>query len=325
MDEQKQYDEKEALTDPANAETAPTLVSPVSDFTTPAVTRSGHRESFLSRFLFFWRNHKVLSAIFVIVIVLEIVSGGGMGVKGVWNLGMRSVYVENLRYTLTPDRKELVVSYDLKSVRTLLKEPHLLKPRPKELRIPLAPMPRNTRKITVDVVLDPTAQPSTGEHLGPLSYMDEHTTTAPCMGRLLTETGEIGSESATWWPGSNPNSNCRLVIHPQDEPLLDVYFLCTTPRCLLIPYGRDGERRAMLCLKYKENPYPYDSAPFMWEILKKHPEVLKTSRDNGFLMWCLRIVLLPFGLLYDVFVVPVLFVLQLLCLIQFLNLLGRGQ
>ena len=59
--------------------------------------------------------------------------------------------------------------------------------------------------------------------------------------------------------------------------------------------------------------------------LKKHPEVLKTSRDNGFLMWCLRIVLLPFGLLYDVFVAPVLFVLQLLCLIQFLNLLGRGQ
>ncbi|MBP5586547.1 MAG: hypothetical protein J6Y92_09370 [Lentisphaeria bacterium] len=271
---------------------------------TSAATKPVRGESLLSRFLSFCQRHKVLSMIFAIAIVLEIVFGGGPGVKGIWNLGVRTVGVENLQYSLTPDRKELVIRYDIETVRTIV-GPLKLESRPAETRIPLDPMPGSVRKITVEVVTDPAVRPAFNDYLGTYGNRDENTKMLPCMGYLLQETGPASGPGIELWKPDSPDSNCRLAIHPHDVPLLDESFCCMSTRCLLIPYGRDGGRRVMLRLSYVDDPHPYSNAPFLREILGEHPEAMKGGRDNNLLLWCMRIMLLPFGLLFDMVFVSI--------------------
>ena len=306
MDEQKRFEEKEPATNPVNADAEPSPVSPAPDAgpDAPAATKPVRRESFFSRFLSFCQRHKILSSFFAIVIALEIFFGGGPGVKDIWNLGVRTVGVENLRYTLTPDRKELVIRYDIETVRTIV-GPLKLESSPAETRIPLDPMPDSVRKITVEVVTDPAVRPAFNEYLGTYGYRDENTKLLPCMGYLLQETGPTSGPGIELRKPGSTDSNCRLAIHPHDVPLLDEAFLCKSPKCLLIPYDRDGSRRVMLCLSYVDDPNPYDLAPFMREILGEHPDALKRGRDNNLLVWCLRFLLLPFGLLFDMVFVPI--------------------
>jgi len=191
--------------------------------------------------------------------------------------------------------------------------PRALKSQQAETRIPLDPLPRDARKLVVNIVPDPAARPSFKDALGAQSYTPEQTPALlRCMGRLLPETGDIEPGSAIWTPES-PDDNCRLVIHPNDEPMLAENFICMSPQCLLIPCDKEGDRRTMLCLSYLGNPYPYDFAPFMREMMNEHPEAtMRRSRDNGFLTWCGRILLLPLGLLFDMTILPLAYLYMLL-------------
>ena len=315
MDEPKRFDDNETATAPATPEKKTLSLPPLPRANDPDTVMTGRREPLSRRILISCRDwisrHKIQSAIFAIAIVLEIVFGGGVGVRGALNIGTRNVHIENPRYAPTPDGKELVITYDVVSERTIM-NPRSLGRQQAETRIPLDPLPRDVRKIVVDVVLDPAARPSIMDTLGAQSYTPEQTPAQlPCMGRLLPESGDIEPGSAIWTPDS-PDVNCRLVIHPNDEPLLADNFICMTPRCLLIPSDKEGDRRAMLCLSYLGNSYPYDFAPFMREILSEHPEAMKRSRDNGFLTWCVRILLVPLGLLYDVTILPLVYLYMLL-------------
>ena len=123
MDDPKRFEDNETASTQTAADKTPP-VAPLPRPDDPDAVMTGRREPFLRRILIScsdWiSRHKILSTIFAIAIVLEIVFGGGVGVRGALNIGTRNVLIANPRYTPTPDWKELVITYDVVTERTIM-------------------------------------------------------------------------------------------------------------------------------------------------------------------------------------------------------------
>ena len=221
------------------------------------------------------------------------------GYRDTWvNIGKHVTEVVNPHYALSPDRKELVVTYELETKYSVPSwyNPGRAARRTAETRIPLDPPADGLKKLFVEVVVDPDARPSssvwTHSENGREVYMPSFTNNL---------------ESLPDDPGSPPDPlhvrrdglNWRLTLRQEDLPILSENLMFVAGS-FLIPYGRDGERYVMISADRDMFP------PFIQFIQKEHPEVNTESWDRGFPVYCIKLLSVPWGFLYDMITFPFL-------------------
>ena len=294
----------------------------------PRIERSGgHMETPESLFQFFWhyRRRFILLVIFVLFVAFAIYDISYLHWPGIdegWcRIGRHTTYLGNVRYALTPDRNELVVSYDLVTMQEgwLENSRFLAASRQAETRIPLDPMPDTVKRYVVDVVVDPNVEAVRyvgAERIG----VSEWPPSFPVMGILVPDPEPEPRETRGGTQKLPDGPNCSLHLRVDDLPLLSGNFSCRiwndslakvrnangghnyfspTGSAVLIPYDRDGDRHVMLCAMWDNGP-----VPFYRQIIEEHPEINRITWDtpaSPFRTWCGRILSLPLGLLEDFF------------------------
>ena len=304
MDEQNHIEETDAATSPANATGS-------AAETTPA----GKKRKRLGVGCLI-----VFLAVFVVFALFDLFSFHMPGIDdGFYRIGRQTTYLRNVRYALTPDRNELVVSYDLVTMQEgwLENSRFLAASCQEETRIPLDPMPDTVKRYVVDVVIDPHIKAD--EYFGPhTSGIREWPSSFPEMGILVPDPEPEPRE--TRGMGLPDGPNCSLHLREDDLPLLSGNFCClvwndslakvrnesggynyplSNAFALLIPYDREGDRYVMLSPLWDHSP-----VPFYRQIIAEHPEIGRMTWDtpaSPFQTWCGRILSLPLGLLEDMF------------------------
>ena len=257
------------------------------------------------------------------------------GYRGTWdNPGKRVTGIANLQYALSPDRKEIVLTYEIvtkyyDSVSISYYNPRYAPDRvssvPTETHIPLDSMSDAVVKCSVEVVVDPAAERSYSTSWGVAGYEESRLT---CFRNLepADESSLVRLSQAE--RNTMPDGlNYRLTIHPEEAPLPagcvagEVRWPHESLRgrqraatILMIPYDRNGDRYVMLSGKQvfpgpgKEGFLP----TFFSQIKQEHPEVVTTTWDTGVLTWCKRILLVPLGFFCDMIYFPYLCIFGLM-------------
>ena len=290
----------------------------------PRIERSGHAETPESRFQFFWhyRLRYILLVFLVLFATFAIYDISCLHMPGIdegfYRIGRQTTYLRNVRYALTFDRNELVISCDLETMQEgwLKNSRFLAASRPAETRIPLDPMPDTVKRYVIDVVIDPYVKAD--QYFGPhTSGIREWPSSFPEMGILVPDPEPEPRE--TMGMGLPDGPNCSLHLREDDLPLLSGNFCCLAWNdslakvrnesggydylfnafALLIPYDREGDRYVMLSPLWDHGP-----VPFYRQIIAEHPEIGRMTWDtpaSPFRTWCGRILSLPLGLLEDLF------------------------
>ena len=225
------------------------------------------------------------------------------------NIGKHVTVVMNPHYELSPDRKELVVTYELKTRsvqdQAVFRFDGEDNPgagrsalRTAETRIPLDPPADGLKKLFVEVVVDPDARPSSSVwthnengRVVCIPYFQGN------MESLPDDPGERNPPDPLHVRPDGPNR--RLTLRQEDLPILSENLMFVAGS-FLIPYGRDGERYVMISADRDMFP------PFIQFIQKEHPEVNTVSSDRGFWIYCIKLLSVPWGFLYDMITFPFL-------------------
>lgn len=216
-------------------------------------------------------------------------------------VGRRELTVRNLNYALSPDRSEIVMTYEIRTSDYDMSLDRLfhytynaeqpasaVTDRRMEKRIPLEPMSGEAVKCIVEVVVDPAAKRvhPAGEQEG---------VTIPFFVHNLAQKKPPNA----WWdpeapPEYDPSSLAgpknaipdgrvyRLLVHPDDEKYLSGAFLCGYGHImddilLMIPYDRDEDGRYVM-ISQKDATTLW---PFMEEPLLHGPRLLVTVAEPG--------------------------------------------
>ena len=298
----------------------------------PARIRTENRRRFMRR-LRTW----ILIAVAVIVALMELVFGSGGFRSTLGTIGKTETGIANLSYAVSPDRKEIVVSYELEmreydffsryrfgKSESYRVEPSRVTFQPAETRIPLDPMPDELVKSFVEVEFDPVRESSMvrtlyrwpgGFSSQGLPYWKAHSVGDPVLSRdMLRETGWRLPDGLHY----------RMTVSPEDEPLLSECFIAREDRIyayvLMIPYGREGDQYVMLSAKdVSAGPGDRGFRPlFSRQIEQDHPEVLKPTWDWGFHSCCARLVSIPLVVFEDLIMFPRMLVVSLLSILFYL-------
>lgn len=237
---------------------------------------------------------------FLVFTVVDVKYLKWKGVRETSNIGRRTLHFQYPHYAISPDRKEIIVSYDLQTAYydTPSMRPSRITSDLKETRIPLDPMSDSVVKCFVEVTFDPLAPPPDRIWFGTLGGSDG--ASIMCLqggfepGVDLSEF-EIASKSRREMPDG---MTYRLTVRPEDMPLLSESFFCRMRglELLMIPWDRDGDRYVML------SPRNANSTPFFHEVQAEHPDILSSTWDEGFPTLCRKILYVPLGALFDMFV-----------------------
>ena len=240
------------------------------------------------------------------------------GYLGTWDaIGKREIVIGNLDYAVSPDRTEIVLNYDLvtkyyDSWAATTPDGRPVPSRsssvPAETRIPLDPMPDELAKCFIQVEYDSGSFEGFGGRRVDNRYTGRLGNANGIQGEVLplcTDLHLVGERNKIRFSRAFRDTlpdglEYTLVLRPEDEPVLSGVFACqektSNAILLMIPYDRDGDLYVMLSAKRGGR----DSGPlFIQQIEQEHPEVLTTTRDTGFLIWCKRILLVPLGFLCD--------------------------
>ena len=227
------------------------------------------------------------------------------GYRDTWvNIGKHVTEVVNPHYALSPDRKELVVTYELETKYSVPSwyNPGRAARRTAETRIPLDPPSDGLKKCFVEVVVDPGARPSSS------LWTHNENGLAVCIPSFMDNLEPLPDN-----PGSPPDPlhvrrdglNWRLTLRQEDLPVLSESLMFAAGPFLMIPYGRDGDRHVMISARMAFSQ-TYACPPFIQFIQNEHPEVNTESWDRNFPVYCGKLLLVPFGFLYDMLTFPFL-------------------
>ena len=257
----------------------------------------------------------VLLVFFFLYVVFAIFDAAKFKMKGyrdTWvNIGKHVTEVVNPHYALSPDRKELVVTYELETKYSFPSwyNPGRAARRTAETRIPLDPPADGLKKCFVEVVVDPDARPSrtllTHYENGREVYMPSFTNN---LESLPDDPGELNPPDPLHV--RRDGMNRRLTLRQEDLPILSENLMFAAGP-FLIPYGRDGERYVMISAENVLSQI-YACPPFIQFIQKEHPEVNTEIWDRNFSVYCGKLLLVPFGFLYDMLTFPFLCLLGLM-------------
>ena len=224
--------------------------------------------------------------------------------------GRREVRFRNIDYALSPDRKELILTYDREKrwygiplawiCPELLRDdpPALTSVQSFEKRFPLDPMPDDLVKKYVDVVVDPAA-PKKRCSFGwtEMPYFRDHFL------QYIVRPNDPFKDFKTYedylkvWP----TFLYKVTVHPDELPALSESWAQYAP-CPMIPYGREGDRYVYIS-PMENGWYGVDYPPLEDYSGYDRKESLVMKADV--FDWSWKVIWLPTGLVADVLLLPV--------------------
>jgi len=284
-----------------------------SEAASPVRNKNEKRRRFIRRICI-----GILLAVAAIVALMELLLGSGGFRSTLGTIGKTETSIANLRYAVSPDRKEIVVSYDIETREydffsryrsgksgSYQVTPSRVTLAPAETRIPLDPMPDELVKSFVEVEFDPVIKAS----------MYLHSVGEPVLSRdMLRET-----------EGQLPDGlHYRLTVSPEDEPRLSECFIVREEHAyvyiLMIPYSREGDQYVMLSPKdVSAGPGDRGFRPlFSRQIEQDHPEVLTPTWDWSFQSCSMRLLSIPLVVFEDLIMFPRTLVIAIVGLLFYL-------
>lgn len=215
---------------------------------------------------------------------------------------------KNIRYALSPDKKELTLTYEREKKRYVIPlacfliwektPPCLTSVQSFEKHIPLDPMPDELVLKHVDVTVDPEAPkkriPSSWTEM---PHFNDHFL------EYVVRPNDPFKDFKTYedFLKVYPQFLYKATVHPDELPALSVPWVLRGPSPM-IPYDREGDR--YVCLSPMENGwYQVDYPPV--EYYSRHDRGDYMIMKTGFFGWCWKVIWLPVGLAADVVLLPV--------------------
>ena len=215
---------------------------------------------------------------------------------------------KNIRYELSPDKKEIVLTYDREKKWYIIPlayfaiwrdvPPAVTSVRTFEKHISLDPMPDDLVKKYVDVTVDPAARKR---------RIPSFWTEMPYFGEyFLTEVYRPNNPFNDFRTYEDylkvyPQNLYQVTVHPDELPALSEPWAQYGP-CPLIPLDQDGDR--YVCISPMKNGwYGVDFPPM--EDYSGHDRKEYLIMKADFFDWCWKVTWAPVGLVVDVVLLPV--------------------
>lgn len=215
---------------------------------------------------------------------------------------------KNIRYTLSPDKKELTLTYEREKKWYVIPmacflfwkktPPSLTSVQTFEKHISLDPMPDDLVLKHVDVEVDPQA---------PKKRISSSRTEMPYFNdwflQFVVRPNDPFENFDTYeeFLKVYPKFLYKVTVHPDELPYLSVPWVLRGPNPM-IPFDREGDRYVYLS-PMKNGWYQVDYPPI--EYYSRHDRGDYMIMKTGFFGWCWKVIWLPPGLVVDTLLMPI--------------------